>query len=767
MNDETHDDPGERGEDALDVNLRELLRRAPEPARLDAAGRARMADALRMADASGAAGGAGTPGALHATGPVGPRDDARHASGRASAPRPARVVRRRAFLAAAAVLAVAALGALLLDPFGADGEDGADRGEDVVAREGGVDPDALPGAGAPGGDAAERAPVDVADGEGEEQLATADGIDADGARDDVLGTLRFAEGDAPADLTEIEVWSRPALTLPRVADSERRLVAVEGAAPTGDAPLAFRLRGERARARALGAERIHITAIAPGFGRVGATVPVGTGGDPIALQFAPGATVRGVVTDARTGTPVEGALVLPLTGLPLDSLDVAQRGSDALPRPWAETDANGRFELEGVERGSLRIRASAPGFAPSSAEPTNLDEFARAVSAGEPPPAMEVSLALEPGGSVEGVVEREDGSRFAGALVIASFNDVDTRPGPRGPLTFGGAVADALGRYRIDDLPGGPHVVLVFDADGGRGGAPKAFRFARVERGETRTVDFLSTASSGAGGSIVGTLRGPEGAPVAGAPLTIGPSEGGESDWAATTTDGEGAFRFDDLAPETYTLLAAEDDFRSLSLVWSGRVDGPETLDLTLTGHRIALAPVAHDDASQGWQRIEDGWAMFERRTADGEWEFAGSAVLRPGRDGIRGVPAGRYRATYVPTEARPLGVAFSEPFDVPDPNRAPVTLRVRGGGALDVVAVDADGRPIAGAVVEVLLPEVARTVPTQEPVITDAEGRATLPAVPTGRVRIRVRATDGRSASAELEHDATAAAPARVTLDG
>jgi len=159
-------------------------------------------------------------------------------------------------------------------------------------------------------------------------------------------------------------------------------------------------------------------------------------------------SVSGRVLD-RFGAAVAGARVITAadTGFPVD-LEL-ERQFPWLRRQRVETDADGRFHLDGVQPGSMQIAVRAPGFAP-------FDQRGLSV------PAADTELdpfVVARGAILSGIVVDPDARPVAGARVV------------RAPLEGGGfflagereaaAVTGADGRFRVDELACGAWRFLV------------------------------------------------------------------------------------------------------------------------------------------------------------------------------------------------------------------------------------------------------------------------------------------------------------------
>ncbi|MEL6716722.1 MAG: hypothetical protein AAFP86_23295, partial [Planctomycetota bacterium] len=272
--------------DPFDANLEELIRRAPERARLDGAARERLGAALAAAaDARPIAGPRALPEASSPSidgAPTG-RDSA--LGPRPSSPRSLRPV----LLAAAAVLLVA-LGGLLARSLSADGPDdrveNAVSGPDVARSDGSLDagePSDGDAIAAPGERRPEGGAVDESDSPRALDPRGGDPL----AAGTLFGAVRHGVNATPG--AEVVVWARPLVQLPRVANAERYVVGTVGENP---ADLGFALEGMRTQAAAMRARGILVQAEIEGYGAVRAIVGLEDNEDePLVLDVPEGANV--------------------------------------------------------------------------------------------------------------------------------------------------------------------------------------------------------------------------------------------------------------------------------------------------------------------------------------------------------------------------------------------------------------------------------------------------------------------------------------------
>ncbi|MFD9816130.1 MFS transporter [Streptomyces sp. NPDC059080] len=227
------------------------------------------------------------------------------------------------------------------------------------------------------------------------------------------------------------------------------------------------------------------------------------------------AGVRGGIR-AASGAPVTGASVTLID----------RRGRQA---GVTTTDAGGRFALPAPGAGTYVLTGAAPGHTP----------HALALTCGADGAPVDVLLTLTGAARLAGTLSGgARGAALAGGGVVVTDADGEV---------VGRAVTGADGRWMIRELPC-TVCTVAFSAPG--------------HRPEARTVDLAGT--SGATGceevrlrpvaSVRGTVRGPGGAPLADAAVTV-LTDGTVAGHAVTGPDG--GFAFDGLAGSHLTLTAS------------------------------------------------------------------------------------------------------------------------------------------------------------------------------------------------------------------
>ncbi|HEX8409016.1 MAG TPA: carboxypeptidase-like regulatory domain-containing protein, partial [Thermoanaerobaculia bacterium] len=117
--------------------------------------------------------------------------------------------------------------------------------------------------------------------------------------------------------------------------------------------------------------------------------------------IVPDRRISGAIVDERSEKGVAGARIT------YESSGARMRLSSV-----ASADATGRYEIVGVPEGTIRIRATAPGYLPSEPLDVQIEPTQR---------SRELRIALSAGSVVKVEVRNEQGAPLSGALVFDDF----------------------------------------------------------------------------------------------------------------------------------------------------------------------------------------------------------------------------------------------------------------------------------------------------------------------------------------------------------
>jgi len=277
---------------------------------------------------------------------------------------------------------------------------------------------------------------------------------------------------------------------------------------TGDARAAPRAARSDAAGRVLfdglGAGNWSVRVVHADFRPIGRN-QLKAGGREETIECQPWPAIEGLVRAPDGSTPPAGTRVLALPALaPGDGLSAPSAGT--------AVDAQGHFRLGGLRAGDWIVRASAPGFAPTSSPTVRL---------GIEGDGWAGTIQLDAGGRLLFQITCE-GKAVAGAEVelVPSAPSAPQLWALRGSHRPGasGARSDRAGRVELTSLPRGTLWLLVF-AEGSPPTCTGPFTVDTSGQGSAAPIALER------GARLRGRVRGADGAPVPAAQLRL--TEGG------------------------------------------------------------------------------------------------------------------------------------------------------------------------------------------------------------------------------------------------
>ena len=322
-------------------------------------------------------------------------------------------------------------------------------------------------------------------------------------------------------------------------------------------------------------------------------VPESGSPEPLAVTLGPGAAITGLVR-LRSGTPAGGWSVL-----------ASEAGTSAIgPRARGNmnpTGPDGLFILEGLKPGQpydLQL-FGGPGIGPSRkgvVPPADGVEVVvaaagrisgRAVDAQSGQPLLDYAVSFEPertgGGGAFRIVNRVAGQRLTGMGEKTEVRSED-------------------GTFQLDDVPPGTWSVVVE----AKGYQPARAGNVVVEEGATvRDVEVKASLGSALKGRVLDAISG---GPVPNAAVTHGTAGTGRGGGPLaalanaasdeeTTTDADGAFQLDGLAPGKVSLTVKHPDYSDATQTVDVK-EGTATAEIRLTPGS-ALGGLVLSDAQQ------------------------------------------------------------------------------------------------------------------------------------------------------------------------
>jgi hypothetical protein len=449
-----------------------------------------------------------------------------------------------------------------------------------------------------------------------------------------------------------------------------------------------------------------------------------------------------VVVDTA-GTAVPGASVFLL--LAAEDEPRFYYGRD--PEPRVRADDAGRFRIEDVLPGVVKLMARQADFADSEwMDVTALPGEQR----------DDVRIVLNQGGRVEGTVDSSLSPVANRKLGLFSF---------RGSIGWRNAETDAGGRFVIEHVIPQDYVIELRPEGYGERGSPSQpgiRRVITVEEGKTTEVPFSAATRRIL---VRGTIRS-QGTPAPGLTVKALVQEGGDDRGEEFTTGFDGNYEltvdrpgpcrfrvssdrhsiwFERTIPDAETVVQ---DFE----IPSGRIAGRVLSDdgEPLPGVRVSLVrePDPAEDDSNFWTRYSDSYTR-----ADGSFEFR---LLVQGTYALR-APDGFWRES--PPSHVPHGRVLRDRLMLEDDRTLDgLDLRLAPEGRIAGQVVDLRGTPVGEAAIMIEDLE-GRSLSAYWETQSDATGHFEVPSIGPGTYRAfaRTREAEGRSEPVLVEAGRTA----------
>ena len=275
--------------------------------------------------------------------------------------------------------------------------------------------------------------------------------------------------------------------------------------------------------------------------------------------------IRGVVTALDTGKPIRNATIF-------------FQGADAPLRLDPRfTDAQGRYEISGLESGQYRLSATKPGYVPLSYGQTRPNDRSRVLTLSESTLLLEkIDFALSPGGVIVARITDQFGDPVRGVTVRPMLQRFQAGRRQLSGIASGagGSITDDRGETRIYGLgPGDYYLVAMPDLQTAwRGEIDTLFpgtldlanaQTVRVGVGQEvfATFPILRAPLSKLSGRIIGS----DGAPLVTTNVflqNLRLSGGGSSQ--RLNIEPDGSFRQENLAPGDWMIVVREPEYGSV-----------------------------------------------------------------------------------------------------------------------------------------------------------------------------------------------------------
>jgi len=407
------------------------------------------------------------------------------------------------------------------------------------------------------------------------------------------------------------------------------------------------------------------------------------------IQIAPDKATTGVAIVMKAAAVVAGVVVgTDGTPVPYATVKIAStRWSADMTYRQAAADDKGAFEIKGLARAALRMRAEGDE---ASSPPVDVDLVAT-------PTKRDVRLVLDRAGTIAGVVVDGDGEPVPEATVSAypDFMAGEVADGDWMMASNATATTDGDGHFVLKGLDDG--AFRVWAARDGGGSRRNTGREGVATRTGAKDVKLVLPAPGG----IKGKLALEDGDPPTLAIVSV--------DWEHRVTVRDGEFELVDLQPGSYDVRVSGTDFAQRTkgdlTVTAGKVTDAGTITLR-RGRKVAGRVVDSKGAPVAGARVMFGKMLFGdgKQTGADDAESAAQMGMRmttTTADGaflITGAPRtmGSLLAEHT-TLGRSVAIRIAAGKD--DVQGAELALR--GYGSI-TGKVTRKGEPVAGATVNV-----------------------------------------------------------------
>lgn len=360
-----------------------------------------------------------------------------------------------------------------------------------------------------------------------------------------------------------------------------------------------------------------------------------------------GRTVSGVVV-TEAGAPVSGAMVR------------VSSAAQSSRRNAAETDATGRFTLDGLADGRYGFVATHQRYA--NAEQRDVD-----ITSGQP-----VRLVMTEGGTIVGRVLGVEPKLYAEISVLASGG---------GTMTTSSVSPD--GTFRLDAIKPGNASVSARMTQMFNNRTTDAV-LVEVVAGSQSNVDLVFETGSRVSGRVTKF-----GEPLRNGVVRFNPRDR-SSRWSSSNLDAEGRYSVEGVDPGTYEVTVFDLESNAPFSRVVEVVSEPQTVDIDIRGGQISGRVI--DSASS--QPIENARVTLERSDAEQSSRFSrlGATTGSSGEFSIHPVAEGNY---LLRVERTGFGHATRDLF-IAEGREESVELSLQPNDGIPIRVVDRrDGRPL------------------------------------------------------------------------
>jgi hypothetical protein len=437
------------------------------------------------------------------------------------------------------------------------------------------------------------------------------------------------------------------------------------------------------------------------------------------LTLHPAAAVLGVVVNIE-GKPLENAGVLLIPG---------ERGGRwgirwDKPLQAAHTTADGHFSFTRLNPTRIyRLRVQAQGYAPSAVVLEGLEP--RSTRKG-------IRIVLNAGAAVSGVVADGEKNMLPGARIILTPSVLERNEAST-PQDRMEQLTNATGRFHFDNVPRGR-----YDLEATRKGF-SPLRLKGIEIGKDSSLD-MGTLVLAAGATLKGQVLSRDDVPIEGAEITVIPGGVGpppDDLKPVAVSDSSGMFLLEDQPEESELNLKIHRSGYMDSEIDGVKIPSEELLKVILTPSSIIAGriidqsrhgiPAAEVFLLEQARRGREGraWGLKEQTATDDQGRFLFQELV-PQTYALMAQAAGFQ-------EGRIDAVNVEEGQDLKD-----LEIVLGKGAVIEGFVTAADGKPVAGAQIQMVQEETLAGAMSGLNPSTDGEGYYHLDHIVPGHVSVQ-----------------------------
>lgn len=350
----------------------------------------------------------------------------------------------------------------------------------------------------------------------------------------------------------------------------------------------------------------------------GATSATAQSGQTVSLVLPKSGVIEGHVQDER-GEPVRRFAI--------DVISAVTADAPATPPLFSRTfeSPDGSFRIDQLPSWEVVVRATAVDFAPAFSSPLTV----------RPEDSQKLDFKLSKGCALTGRVQDQSGMALPNVFVDAEASLAAGQVSELSVETAAQTQTEADGSFHLTAIPKGTVVVRGYDGS-------NAVSTVNVEVADCDKLEPVVLVMS-PGGNIAGVARDTNGKPVVGARITLMHRPIG---FVSTTSDAEGKFRFDQIAPGIVRMMMQHGDQVALT---AAKVEEGKTAEQDVTLLASGTGGI-RGRVTAGGKPLSSVQLMVVTNSKDGTLGLYYPITAEDGSYHVTALPTGVYLVSVVST---------------------------------------------------------------------------------------------------------------------